>query len=215
MVRQRHAEQWQQLADRAGHRCRRQHRHQQRGDHTLDTTAPTGGTPDLAAASDSGSSSTDNITDVTAPSFTVALDPTVVAGDTVQLLLAGTPLAHPVTHTITAADVPAGSVSLAVTAGDLGADGGKAISAQFSDAVGNTSTTAALTITLDTTAPTVAITSAGGPINQASQTVSPAPAMPAPRSRSLTTATRATARAGAGRTAAGAAASRSAMAATR
>ena len=115
-----------------------------------------------------GSSSTDNITDVTAPSFTVALDPTVVAGDTVQLLLAGTPLAHPVTHTITAAEVTAGSVSLAVTAGDLGADGGKAISAQFSDAVGNSSTTAALTITLDTTAPTVAITSTGGPTNQPS-----------------------------------------------
>ena len=81
---------------------------------------------------------------MTAPSFTVALNPTVVAGDTVQLLLAGTPLAHPVSHTITAADVTAGSVSLAVTAGDLGADGGKAISAQFSDAAGNTSTTAAL-----------------------------------------------------------------------
>ncbi len=47
----------------------------------------------------------------------------------------------------------AGSVSLAVTAGDLGADGGKSISAQFSDAAGNTSTTAALTITLDTIVP--------------------------------------------------------------
>ena len=124
------------------------------------------------AASDSGSSSTDNITDVTAPSFTVALNPTVAAGDTVQLLLGGTPLAHPVTHTITAAEVTAGSVSLAVTAGDLGADGGKAISAQFSDAAGNSSTTAALTITLDTTAPAVAITSTGGPTNQPSQTIS-------------------------------------------
>ena len=99
---------------------------------------------------------------MTAPSFTVALNPTVAAGDTVQLLLAGTPLAHPVSHTITAADILAGSVSLAVTAGDLGADGSKAISAQFSDAAGNRSTTAALTITLDTTAPAVAITSAGG-----------------------------------------------------
>ena len=119
---------------------------------TLDTTAPSGGAPDLAAASDSGVSSTDNVTDVTAPSFTVALNPTVAAGDTVQLLLAGSPLAHPVTHTITAAEVTAGSVSLAVTAGDLGADGGKSVSAQFSDAAGNSSTTSALSITLDTTA---------------------------------------------------------------
>ena len=77
----------------------------------------------LAAASDSGTSHTDGITDVTAPSFTVALNPTVAAGDTVQLLLGGSALAHPVTHTITAADIAAGSVSLMVTAGDLGADG--------------------------------------------------------------------------------------------
>ncbi len=139
---------------------------------TVDTIAPTGGTPDLVAASDSGVSSTDNITDVTAPSFTIALNPTVAAGDTVQLLLSGSPLAHPVSHTITAAEVTAGSVSLAVTAGDLGADGGKSISAQFSDAAGNTSTTAALTITLDTIVPTVAITSTGGPVNQAVQTIS-------------------------------------------
>ena len=138
---------------------------------TLDTTAPTGGTPDLAAASDSGISSTDNITDVTAPSFTVALNPTVAAGDTVQLLLGGSALAHPVTHTITAADITAGSVSLTVTAGDLGADGTKSVAAQFSDVAGNTSTTAALSFTLDTTAPVVAITSSGGATNQAAQTI--------------------------------------------
>ena len=129
--------------------------------YTLNTTAPTGGTPDLVAASDSGISSTDNLTDVTAPTFTVALGATVVAGDTVQLLLGGSPLAHPVTHTITAADVTAGSVSLTVVAGDLGADGSKAISAQLSDTFGNSSTTAALNITLDTTAPVVAISQRG------------------------------------------------------
>ena len=126
--------------------------------YTLNTTAPTGGTPDLVAGSDSGSSSTDNLTDVTAPSFTVALGATVVAGDTVQLLLGNAPLAHPVTHTITAADVTAGSVSLTVVAGDLGVDGSKAISAQLSDTFGNSSTTAALNITLDTTAPAEALT---------------------------------------------------------
>ena len=138
---------------------------------TLDTTAPSGGTPDLTAGSDSGSSSTDNITSATSPSFTVALNPTAAIGDTVQLLLGGAPLAHPVTHVITAADVTASSVSLTVTAGDLGADGAKQVTAQFSDAAGNSSTSAALSFTLDTTAPTVAITSAGGPVNQASQTI--------------------------------------------
>ncbi|WP_271608351.1 Ig-like domain-containing protein [Bradyrhizobium sp. CCBAU 21359] len=138
---------------------------------TLDTTAPTGGAPDLTAGSDSGTSATDNITSATSPSFTVALTPTDAIGDTVRLLLGGAPLAHPVTHVITAADVTAGSVSLTVSAGDLGADGAKQVTAQFSDVAGNSSTSAALSFTLDTTAPAVAITSAGGPVNQASQTI--------------------------------------------
>ena len=120
---------------------------------TLNTVGPTGGTPVLAAASDSGVSNSDDITNVTAPTFTVALGATVVAGDTVQLLLNGLPLAHPVVHTVTAGDIGAGSVSLAVTAGDLGIDGSKSISAQLSDSFGNSNTTAALVITLDTTAP--------------------------------------------------------------
>jgi hypothetical protein len=51
---------------------------------TVDTTAPSGGTPDLTAASDSGASSTDDLTSSTAPSFAVALDGTVAAGDTVD-----------------------------------------------------------------------------------------------------------------------------------
>src|SRR5207244_2941259 len=93
---------------------------------TLDTTAPTGGTPDLIAASDTGSSNTDNLTKQTAPTFQVALDPTVQAGDTVELMLGGGSLTHPVLHTITAGDVAAGSIQLTVTAGDLGADGTKA-----------------------------------------------------------------------------------------
>jgi VCBS repeat-containing protein len=120
---------------------------------TLDKTAPTGGTPDLIAASDSGTSSTDNITKVTNPTFTVALNSTVVAGDTVELLVGGSSLANPVIHTITAADVSAHSVSLTVTSGDLGTDGSKSITAHFTDAAGNSSTTGALSITLDTAAP--------------------------------------------------------------
>ncbi len=133
----------------------------------LDTTAPSGGAPSPVVAF----SNTDNITAATAPTFTVALNPSVVVGDKVQLLLDGSPLAHAVTHVITTADVTAGSVELTVTAGDLGADGSKQVTAQFSDAAGNSSTTAALSFTLDTTAPVIAITSAGGPIDQAAQTI--------------------------------------------
>ena len=62
---------------------------------------------------------------MTNPSFTIALGSSVAVGDTVELLLGGSALAHDVTHTITQADINAGSVSLAVTAGDLGADGAK------------------------------------------------------------------------------------------
>jgi hypothetical protein len=118
---------------------------------TVDTTAPTGGTPDLTAASDSGTSSTDNITNDTSPTFQVALNPTVQAGDTIQLLLAGSAMAHTGSYTITSTDVTNGYVQLTVAAGDLGSDNTKAISARLTDAAGNTSTTSALTIALDTT----------------------------------------------------------------
>ena len=49
-------------------------------------------------------------------------------------------------------------------------DGAHTIVASQTDSFGNTGS-ASLTFTLDTTAPTVAITSAGGPTNQASQTI--------------------------------------------
>ena len=125
---------------------------------TLDTVAPTGGTPALTTGSDSGTSASDSITKVINPTFQVALNPAVAVGDTVELLLGGSALAHDVTHTVTAGDITAGSVSLTVTAGDLGTDGAKSITAKFTDAAGNTSTTAADVITLDTTAPTIAVT---------------------------------------------------------
>ena len=133
---------------------------------TLDTVAPSGGTPSLVAGSDTGSVNTDNITAATAPTFIVELNPSVVAGDTVELLLGGSPLAHPVTHVITASDVMAGSVGLTVVSGDLGADGPKQVTAQFRDTAGNSSMGLAQNFTLDTTAPIVAITSAGGLANQ-------------------------------------------------
>ena len=145
----------------------------------VDETAPSGSTTILTAGSDSGTSHTDGITNVTAPTFSVALNSTVVAGDTVQLLLSGSPLAHPVTHTATAADVTAGSLSLTVTAGDLGADGSKSITALFTDAAGNSSITSALSFTLDTTIPGKPATPAdaaviNGVVNAANDTASQA-----------------------------------------
>ena len=131
---------------------------------------PTAATPVLTAASDSGVSG-DNLTNNSAPSFSIAFISSVVAGDTVQLLLAGAPLAHPATHVVTAADVAAGSVTLGVSAGDLGSDGVKQISAQVSNSLGQVTTSQSLAITLDTTPPTLAITSSGGLTNKATQTI--------------------------------------------
>ena len=126
---------------------------------TLDTTAPSGGMPNLEA-SDTGSSSSDNITAATTPIFVALLSTSVVAGDFVELLLNGSPLPHPEKHLITSADVLAGRVSLAVTPGDLGADGSKEVATQFSDTAGNSSISSALSFTLDTLAPAApAITS--------------------------------------------------------
>src|SRR5258708_7081820 len=139
---------------------------------TLDTAAPTGAAPVLTPASNSGTPQSANVTDVTAPTFTVALGAADEAGDTVQLLLDGSPLAHPVTHIINAAEVSAVSVNLTVVAGDLGADGSKSVSAQFSDLAGNNSITSALSFTLDTVPPTVAISATGTVTNQATHTIS-------------------------------------------
>ena len=107
------------------------------GDGVIGILNVTGTTPNLVAGSDSGSSNTDNLTNVTSPTFTVALNFDGGGWRYVQLLLGGSALAHNVLHTVTAADVTAGSVSLAVTAGDLGADGAKSITAKFTDAAGN------------------------------------------------------------------------------
>jgi len=51
------------------------------------------------------------------------------------------------------------------------ADGTYSIKATVSDTTGNTATTATQTITVDTVPPSVAITSSGGPTNQATQTI--------------------------------------------
>ena len=124
----------------------------------LDTLA-TIGAVDLVSGSDTGSSDSDDNSYVTDPTFQVALGADAEVGDSVELLLGGAAFANPVTKTLNQTDIDNGNVNLQVTAGDLGADGDKSITAKFTDVAGNTATSAALTYTLDTTAPAPTITS--------------------------------------------------------
>lgn len=119
----------------------------------IDMITPTGDTPDLVAASDTGSNDDDDLTKDTTPTIRVELNSDVEAGDTVELLLGGVPFTNPLIHIVDASDLVAGYVEFTVSDGDLGADGVKSISAKLSDAGGNESTTGSLPITLDTTAP--------------------------------------------------------------
>ena len=139
-----HAEQWQQLADRAGHRRRRQYRPSSaaRWSITLSTTGPT---LTEALAIDTGSSASDHITS------NDALSGTGLANTVVHFTIDGTAIAATVTAERTGAwsFTPTGL-----------ADGAHTIVASQTDSFGNTGT-ASLSFTLDTTAPVVAITSAG------------------------------------------------------
>jgi len=113
---------------------------------TRDSTAPSApGTPDLAIGDDSGSSGTDNVTSVTSPSVSV------VAAESGG------------TTTVTATK-GASSVQCTMVSSTLGAscsltglsDGTWSIAATDRDAAGNTSSTStSLSVTIDTTAPSV------------------------------------------------------------
>ena len=109
---------------------------------TIDATAAAGLTPDLAPASDSGESSTDNITSDNTPTFSV---PGQVAGDVV---------------TITASKSGSADVACTYTVGaatscDLGSlvDGDWTISGSIVDSAGNAGLTNSLALTIDTAAP--------------------------------------------------------------
>jgi Ca2+-binding RTX toxin-like protein len=124
-----------------------------------DTTPPGAPTTaiDLVAASDSGASSTDNITNSTTPTFRVSLTGTsAVAGDVLELLLGGSSFGTPVTRTLTGADITNTYYDFTLSSGALGADGSKALTAKVTDIAGNAGTAGgSLTITLDTAAPTL------------------------------------------------------------
>jgi hypothetical protein len=118
--------------------------------YVLDTVAPgTPGTPDLNTASDTGPVNTDNITGDTTPT----LSGTAENGSTVKLYDGATLLGS----------VVAGAGGWTYTTGVLG-QGSHAITAVASDTAGNTSAaSAALTIIVDSAAPTV--TSVSVPAN--------------------------------------------------
>ncbi len=119
-------------------------------DVTLDTTVPgTPATPDLVAGSDSGASTTDDITNDETPTITVTLPAGTVVGELVELLVGATVVGSRI---VTSADVTATTVQ--ITTADLGADGAKAVTARITDLAGNPSGASAtpLTITLDKTA---------------------------------------------------------------
>jgi hypothetical protein len=109
---------------------------------TVDTVAPALSAPILDPASDSGSSSTDRITNDTTPTFTGTSEPGL-------------------TVTLDDATTSVGSDSdddgtYAVTTGTL-SEGTHSISARATDAAGNTTSTAATDLTVDTTAPVITL----------------------------------------------------------
>jgi large repetitive protein len=114
---------------------------------TLDATLPGISTPVLAAGSDSGASSTDNITSVTTPTFTG----TATAGADVKLYegirLLGTATATGGAWTIASRAL---------------AEGVHNVFARATDSMGNSAESAALAVTIDTSAPTATITRAPG-----------------------------------------------------
>ncbi len=118
------------------------------GTFAIDTLAPTApSAPDLASGNDSGSSSSDNLTTVTTPTFTGTAEAgaTVTLYDTDGTTVLGTSIATGGIWSITASALAAGSHTL---------------TAKATDAAGNVSSSSGpLDITIDTTAPTLAITS--------------------------------------------------------
>ena len=105
---------------------------------TIVTSAPAAPTVDLAAASDSGLSNSDNITNVTKPTVLVDTQP----GQTVHLFVDGQKVAD-----------SAGSSPVSFTLGPLG-DGQHHVQATVQDVAGNVSSlSATLTLTIDTVAP--------------------------------------------------------------
>ncbi len=110
---------------------------------TIDTAAPSASAPDLQAATDTGASSTDNITNSTSPEFSV---PGTNIGDSVTVSAVNGGTTKTCTYVVTAL-VNSCAMS-GVTAGTW------SVTDVVTDAAGNvSSTSSALSMTVDTTAP--------------------------------------------------------------
>lgn len=114
---------------------------------TVDNTAPVApGTPDLTTGTDTGDSSTDDTTSNATPQFTVSC----VSGSTVRIFRAGS------------TQIGSGTCSsstVTITSSAL-AEGSHTITAKQTDIVGNTSSASTgLSISVDTTGPSVSFTS--------------------------------------------------------
>src|SRR4029079_515241 len=108
---------------------------------TIDTNGPAVHVPDLAAARDSGSSNSDNVTNITLPVFTGTAD----VGATAQLLEGSTVLG-----TATADSAGHWSITSSTLAGGV-----HSITARATNLAGNQTTSAALVVTIDTNGPAV------------------------------------------------------------
>ena len=123
---------------------------------TLDTVAPAA--PSIAenGSSDLGDSRMNNA-EAASTVFRVSLPVSgslATSGDSLELLLGGSPFSTPKTVTLSGSDITNGSVDFTVLKADLGSDGAKALSAKITDAAGNSSVAStALSFTLDTAAP--------------------------------------------------------------
>ena len=74
-----------------------------------------------------------------------------VAGDTLELLLAGASFPAPLTRVLTAGDIASGDFTFTIASGQLGADGLKSITSKVTDVAGNVGLGGpALVLTLDT-----------------------------------------------------------------
>jgi hypothetical protein len=110
---------------------------------------------DLITASDTGSSTSDNITSDTTPDLDITFAQLPVAGDTVTIKDGSTVIA---THTITALEAGSSTIDLALSALPEGAH---SLTASHSGGGAPGTFSAPLSITIDTTAPT--ITSSASP----------------------------------------------------
>ncbi|MRV73283.1 glycosyl hydrolase [Duganella sp. FT92W] len=133
---------------------------------TIDKTiaSMSGKTLDLAAASDSGTSSTDNITNDSTPTvtFNVANTSGLAAGDVLQIIDTSNGNAVVGSHTVIASDYGASAADISIELTSL-TDATHTLALQAVDKAGNTGTSSsALSVTIDTTAPTLSSSSPSG-----------------------------------------------------